>query len=98
MTDTDFDNLKKSVDNIEEALLGNALTGKLGVLHHHNQMYAFVTGIQADGTSTHDTIKNSMLARISKVEDNQKKIIWMGAGISAGAATAWTIILKFVGK
>ena len=98
MTEHDFENLKRSVDNIEEALLGNALKGKLGVLHHHNQMYEFLTGIQADGTSTKETVENCILSRVSRVEDNQRKLIWMGAGVGAGAATAWAAILKFIGK
>ena len=98
MTDNEFLDLKKSVDNIEEALLGNALKGKLGVLHHHNQMYAFITGVQSDGKSTKETVENSLLARVSRVEDNQRRLVWMGAGGGACAATAWAAILKFLGK
>jgi hypothetical protein len=98
MTDVDFTMLRTDVTEIKEALLGNALKGKLGVLHHHNQMYADLYGIAAHGEKSDSSVHNSILSRMSQVEDNQKKLVWMGAGIGAGAATVWAVILKFIGK
>ena len=91
----------EKIDQIHEVLLGNAIKGKLGLIHHHDQMYEDLYGVRPDGTEPRSK-KNTILARISKIEDKQNKASWIAVGIITCYASIKiglaALAEKFVGK
>ena len=86
---------------IHEVLLGDPTRGRLGLIHHHNQVMIDLYGIDPNGEEI-DSKKNTILLRLSSVEDRQKKAIWVITGLIAaftiaksGCVVAWE---KLIGK
>lgn len=72
--------LIKDVGEIKAALLGDALTGKLGLMNNHDKIMLDMYGIDPTGAEVRSK-KNTLLKRLSSVEDFQKKFIWVVGGI-----------------
>jgi hypothetical protein len=95
---TELKKMCQDVHEMKEALLGNAIKGKLGLIHHHNQVYEDMYGINSEGKTTMESIQNCMVTRMSGVEDSQKKVIWWGGGMIAGGTAIWAAIWKLTQK
>jgi hypothetical protein len=92
----EFIALVESVKRIEQALLGDGFTGRKGIIHYHDQTIEDLYGIDSDGKPIKGK-SNTVLNRISDLEDNQKKVFWIFGGVLA-ALTAiklgWTTIVE----
>jgi hypothetical protein len=72
--------LLKDVKEMREAMLGNPLTGKKGFVTIVGQVNEDLYGINLSGQEIASK-KNTLLTRVSKVEDNQSKIAWILTGM-----------------
>ena len=75
----------EKISDIHELLLGDPTEGKLGLIHHHNRMFEDLYGVGSDGKEI-ESKKNTVLIRLSAVEDNQKKVMWLFGGVLAACA------------
>lgn len=80
--DPAFITLTKSVNRIEAALLGDAMQGRKGIIHFHDQMAEDLYGVGPDGKPIEGK-SNTLLNRMSDMEDKQKKAIWIFGTIIA---------------
>lgn len=81
--------IEKIGDDLKEikaVLCGDAVKGRLGIIHHHNQMYADLYGEDFHGIKTKESVKNCLITRMSSIEDSHKKQRWMIAGATATGA------------
>lgn len=76
----EFVSLARDVKEIRSALLGDAFTGRKGIIHFHDLLTQDVYGVGSDGRPIEGK-SNTLLSRISALEDNQKKAIWIFSGL-----------------
>lgn len=77
-----FQNLVDDVKVIKDALVGDPLTGRVGIVPQHNQMMEDVYGKNPHGNEI-ESKKNTLLLRVSKLEDKHKMIKWVVTGMLA---------------
>ena len=86
---SELESIAIDLKEIKDMLCGDAINGRLGMLHHHNQMYEDLYGEDFHGHKSDESVKNCVLTRISKVEDTQKKQKWIFRGITFTLAALW---------
>lgn len=84
-----FQNLVDDVKVIKDALVGDPLTGRVGIVPQHNQMMEDVYGKDPHGVEI-ESKKNTLLLRVSDLEDKHKMIKWVVTG-----AIALALMIKF---
>lgn len=80
ISDEQAKNLCKDVKEMRDAMFGDASTGKKGFFTIVGQMNEDLYGINISGQEI-TAKKNTLLSRVSKVEDNQSKITWVIMGM-----------------
>jgi len=83
----EFVALNRKVDEIHEALIGDPFRGKIGIVNRQNLMMQDLYGLSPDGSPI-DGKENTVLKRLSGVEDNQKKAVWIFSGIMVAVVAA----------
>jgi len=79
----EFKALSNKVDEIHGALIGDPMRGKVGFIQGHHRLMQDMYGVDASGEPIEGSEKNTMLYRMSKTEDNQKKVVWIFSGVVA---------------
>jgi hypothetical protein len=79
--DPAFIKLTESVERIELALLGDAMEGRKGIIHWNDQMKEDLYAIGPDGNPIEGK-SNTLLNRVSNMEEKQKKALWIFSGIA----------------
>lgn len=97
----EFVSLARSVEEIRTALLGNAMEGRKGIIHFHDKMAEDLYGVGSDGEPIEGK-SNTLMSRMSNMEDRQKKAWWVFSGIvlaiTAAKVGISAIIDKIFGK
>lgn len=75
-----FQELADDVKAIKAALIGDPLTGRVGIVPQHNRMMEDVYGLDSHGVEM-ESKKNTLLLRVSELEDGRKKAKWVFSGI-----------------
>lgn len=91
----EFIKLSESVEEIRAALLGDAMNGRRGIIHYHDQMAEDLYGVDSHGKPIEGK-HNTVLLRLSEVEDKQKKAIWIFSGIAVAIVSAKAGISAFL--
>lgn len=92
----EFTQLANNVKEIRDAMLGDPIKGNIGFMQNQHRMMEDVYGILPDGSFTEMTKKNCMLTRMSRQEDNQKKVLWIGTGVMGCFTIINVGISKFI--
>lgn len=82
-----FVKLSESVEQIRSALLGNDMEGRKGIIHFHDLMREDLYGLGSDGKAIEGK-KNTLLLRVSDLEDGRKKAKWLFGGALVAALAA----------
>lgn len=82
-----FVQLSKSVEEIRSALLGDDMNGRKGIIHFHDLMREDLYGLGTDGRAIEGK-KNTLLLRVSDLEDGRKKAKWVFGGFILAALGA----------
>ena len=61
---------------------GDPMQGRPGVIIDHRQLMRDVYGTDTNGNVIKGHEKNTLLYRISKLEDTQKKVVWIFSGVA----------------
>ena len=86
LTDS-FDKLTKKVEDLTDAIAGDGMAGKPGIATNQIRLMTDIYGLPDDR-------ENSVLHRLSTLEDSKKEAIWKWAGAkfvivaACGAASA----------
>ena len=94
----EFKYLAASVEEIKCALIGDPMKGKPGFIAGHHKLMRDLYGVDENGDSVEGHEKNTILARVSNVEDKQKKVIWVFTGIVAAVTAAKIGVSAFLDK
>lgn len=85
---------------MKSALCGDALTGKIGYLGQTHKMMEDLYGLDSHGEPI-ESKKNTLLLRMSDVEDRNKKVKWIIGGALGlyllarfGVAALWDKMMK----
>jgi len=92
-----IDTVLENQDRILIALLGDALEGKNGIIHYHNQMVEDNYGIGPDGKPIEGK-RNTVLNRISQLEGNQSMIKWVITGVVGFGIAMKVGLIELIGK
>jgi hypothetical protein len=82
----EFVALAKNVEEIRAALIGDPLEGRNGIIHYHQKMVDDLYGLDPEGRPIEGKT-NTVLMRLSSLEEKQKKALWTFTGI-VGMAVA----------
>lgn len=83
----EFIKLSESVEEIRKALLGDDFGGRKGIIHYHDLMVEDLYAIDSNGKSIEGK-KNTLLLRVSDLEDGRKKAKYVFGGFLAAALGA----------
>jgi hypothetical protein len=93
--DPAFIRLAKKVDDIHLAMVGDELKGIKGVVSWNNKMKEDLYGVDANGEEM-ESKKNTVLIRLSDLEDSRKQIKWfivaivtIVSAVKFGIGTLW---------
>lgn len=76
----DLKTAKADIKAIKDAMVGDELSGRVGIVPWHNRMKEDLYGVDTHGNEI-ESKKNTLLLRVSDIEDTQKKAKWWFSGI-----------------
>jgi hypothetical protein len=85
----------EKISKIYDAMMGDPEKGISGMFAQHHQVMEDLYGVGAGGLPI-DGKKNFLLKRISKLEENQKKVWWVVIGICSAFTAAKVGINTFI--
>ena len=93
----EFIKLTDDIAEIKYALLGNALSGRKGIIHYHDLLVEDMYAIGSDGQPIEGK-KNTIPLRVSAIEDRQKRALWIFSGIAIAFVAAREGISALIDK
>lgn len=96
-TQPEFVALNQKVNEIHDALIGDPMKGRSGIVSRQNAILLDLYGIGPDGNPIEGK-ENTVLKRLSGIEDNQKKVIWIFSGLLLAFTAAKVGLTALVDK
>ena len=96
-----FKKLADDIAEIKAALIGDPMEGKTGIMQGHRRLMQDMYGEDSHGNIIEGSEKNTILHRLSKSEDDKKKVFWIATGVMGlwallkhGFASTWDWFTK----